>query len=307
MQSYRLANRFLCIEVIPELGAKIVSMRNLATGREWMWRPRPDAKLFRNQPADAFDASTLIGADECVPTIAPCRFHGRELPDHGEVWSAPWAVDSATLSAHQIETTIRFPRSPLELRRTVSLKENEILFDYLLTSLSSKPESFLWAFHPLMPLETGDCIELPPHIKSVKLGAVKGIAGPTGDHWDWPAPVPGIRLDRIDFGSNAPAYAKLFAEFPPGAEGFAAIRRGRERLLFRFDAAQIPAVGLWFSRGAWNGHTHMAIEPANAPTDSLCKVAATSHSVAEPFGQVSWQFRIVMETSGDRASECKNN
>src|ERR1700678_4003033 len=295
MQSYRLANRFLSIEVIPELGSKVVSMRNLVTNREWMWRPSADAKLFRNQPTDSFDASTLIGADECMPTIAPCRVDGRELPDHGEVWSAPWAVDSATLSAHRIVTTIRFPISPLELRRNVSLHENEIHFDYLLTSLSSKPENFLWAFHPLMSLETGDCIDLPPHIRSVKVGAVKGIAGPAGDRWDWPAPVPEIRLDRIEFGSNGPAYAKLFAEFPPHTEGFAAIRKGCERLLFRFDTAQIPTVGLWFSRGAWNGYTHMAIEPANASTDLLCEVAATSHSVAEPFGQVGWQFRIVME------------
>jgi hypothetical protein len=297
MQSYQLANHWLRIEVIPELGAKIVSMQNLATGREWMWRPHPDAKLFRNQPADRFDASTLIGADECVPTIAPCCFRGRDLPDHGEVWSVPWTVDAATISAQRIDTTIRLALSPLELRRSVSLKENEILFDYVLTNLSSEPETFLWAFHPLMPLETGDSVELPPHIKSVRVGAVKGIAGPPGEHWDWPAPVPGVRLDRIDFGSNAPAYAKLFAEFPPDTEGFAGIRRGREQLQFHFDTAQIPAVGLWFSRGAWNGHTHMAIEPANAPTDSLCEVAATSRSVADSFGQVSWQFRIVMETS----------
>jgi hypothetical protein len=297
MQSYRLANRFLSIEVIPELGAKVVSMRNLVTNREWMWRPHPDVKLFRNQSTDSFDASTLTGADECVPTIAPCRFHGRQLPDHGEVWSAPWAVDSATLSAQQIETTIRLPLSPLELRRNVSLKENEILFDYLLTNLSSKSESFLWAFHPLMSLENGDCIDLPPQIRSVKVGAVKGFAGDAGDRWDWPAPAPGVRLDRIDFGSAAPAYAKIFAEFPPDTEGFAGIRRGRERLLFRFDTAQIPAVGLWFSRGGWHGHTHMAIEPANAATDLLCEVAATSRSVAGPFGTVRWQFSIVLETS----------
>ena len=225
MQSYRLANRFLSIEVIPELGAKIVSMRNLVTSREWMWRPRPDAELFPNQPTDSFDASTLIGADECVPTIAPCRVAGRDLPDHGEVWSAPWTVTSATLSAEWIETNIRLPLSPLELRRSVSLTDNEILFDYLLTNLSSKPESFLWAFHPLMALETGDCIDLPPHIKSVKVGAVKGIVGPVADRWDWPAqPRKSVWIESISARtrpctpSYSPSFRRIRRGSPPSAK-----------------------------------------------------------------------------------------
>ena len=295
-RSYRLRNDFLSIEVVPELGAKIASLRNLATGREWMWRPRPDAKLFRNKQKDGFDASTLIGADECLPTITPCQFHGRDLSDHGEVWSTPWVVDEAALSAQQIQTIIRLPISPFELRRSISLQENEILFDYRLTSLSSKPERFLWAFHPLMPLEHGDSVELPSHITSVKIGSVKGVAASASNRWSWPEPAPGLRLDQMDFGTGAFAYAKLFAEFAEGAEGFAGIRKGQERLLFRFDTAQISAAGLWFSRGAWNGHTHMAIEPTNASTDSLCEVAASSRSIVQPFQKVRWQFRISMET-----------
>ena len=75
------------IRVAPELGAKILSLKNLETGREWMWRPPGLSRLFRNEPGDPFERSTLVGADECLPTVAPCRWKGLDLPDHGEVWS----------------------------------------------------------------------------------------------------------------------------------------------------------------------------------------------------------------------------
>jgi galactose mutarotase-like enzyme len=294
-RSYGLRNGYLSIEVVPDLGAKIISLRNLATGREWMWSPSAEPKLFRNQPNDAFEASTLIGADECLPTIAPCRFHGRDLADHGEAWSAPWTVEETALPA-RIETSIRLTTPSIELRRSISIQENEISFDYRLTSLSSEPERFLWAFHPLMPIEDGACIELPGSITSVKLGAVKGIAGPAGSCWNWPEPTPGLRLDRMDCRSHANNYAKMFAQFASGADAFAAIRRERERLVFRFDPAEIPVAGIWFTYGGWNGHSHLAIEPTNAATDSLCDVVPTRHSMIEPFQNVAWRFRITIET-----------
>jgi hypothetical protein len=83
IRSYKFANDSLSVEVVPEIGGKIVSLRNIVTGREWMWRLRLDAPLFRNEPTDLFDASPLIGADECLPTIARFRWNDLDLPDHG--------------------------------------------------------------------------------------------------------------------------------------------------------------------------------------------------------------------------------
>jgi hypothetical protein len=61
------------IRVAVDLGAKIISLKNLETGREWMWRPPGSFELFRNELGDTFERSTLVGADECLPTIAPCN------------------------------------------------------------------------------------------------------------------------------------------------------------------------------------------------------------------------------------------
>ena len=79
------------LAVVPELGAKIISLRSLPSGHQWLWRPTPELKLFRNKPGDDFATSTMTGIDECIPTISACAWRGRNLPDHGEDWIArPW-------------------------------------------------------------------------------------------------------------------------------------------------------------------------------------------------------------------------
>ena len=58
---FGLRNEAVELEVLPALGAKIISLRNLVTGYEWMWRPPAGMKLFRNQLGDDFAASTMTG------------------------------------------------------------------------------------------------------------------------------------------------------------------------------------------------------------------------------------------------------
>src|ERR1039458_10375594 len=82
-----LGNDGVELAMVPELGAKIISLKNLRTGREWLWHPHDSLRLFKNQPLDDFAASPLVGMDECLPTILPCSWRGRQLPDHGEVWN----------------------------------------------------------------------------------------------------------------------------------------------------------------------------------------------------------------------------
>jgi len=50
------------LAVVPELGAKIISLKNLRTGREWMWHPSGGLKLFRNRLGDDFSRLTGLRA-----------------------------------------------------------------------------------------------------------------------------------------------------------------------------------------------------------------------------------------------------
>ena len=102
-----LNNNEIELAVVPELGAKIISLKNLRTGREWLWHPSEGLKLFTNQVRDDFSISPLVGIDECFPTIEPCSWQGRELPDHGEIWSVPWQVDGEAWDNGVLKTKTR--------------------------------------------------------------------------------------------------------------------------------------------------------------------------------------------------------
>ncbi len=272
---YVLSNQRIEIAVVPELGAKIISLKNLETGREWLWHPSGALKLFRNEPGDDFAASPLVGADECLPTIAPCVWRGRALPDHGEVWNAAWNVDCAAWEGGILKTSTKLPISPFELERTIELRDNEIRFSYQLNSQSAVEEHFLWAIHPLIKLVAGDRLVLPDSTKrrfdGEKWSAEMESAVPVGDH------------------------AKIFAG--PLSEGMAGIvsADGGDRLEFEWDAAENDALGVWLTRGGWHGHHHFALEPTNGDDDALCVAAKRQRcGLIAARGSATWQvcFRV---------------
>ena len=285
-----LRNQKLELVVVPALGANIVSLRSLASGREWMWR-RPDpARLFANAWGDAFPGSPLRGAVECIPTIAVCTVAGRQLPDHGEAWTAVWELDEAALLEGEIRTSVRLPVSELEFTRSIRMEGTAVRFEYRVVNRGLRATACLWAFHPLLRIEADDRLELPESIVSLRAKVSRGFGEPGGRAvWEWPEVAPGLRLDRVGDGLPPNSFAKLFADFTECGVGWAALSGRAERLEFRFDPATIPYLGLWLTNGGWNDLTHLAIEPASAATDSLADAIATP---LEPGGERAWRFEI---------------
>lgn len=295
--AFTIASQLAELTVIPQLGAKIVSLRNRRTGHEWMWRRGPMLRLFRNKPDAPFETGPLIGADECLPTVSPCFWQDRHIPDHGELWTTPWHLDESLLAQNILHTCARCPVSPFTLQRQISLHQAEFVFDYKLTNHSSQPERFLWAFHPLLPVTADTALDLQPAPARVQLTAVAGIPSVTiGSSYPWPSPIKEIRVDRLDLGPQ-PAYIKLFANLSQQPHACASVRQGSERLCLHFNTAQIPFVGIWITRAAWNGYTHLSIEPTNAGCDSLDGVPETERTVVAPHGSIEWCFRIRLESS----------
>lgn len=268
-----LGNERMALEVVPELGARIISLKDVQTQREWFWHPGKQLELFKNQPQDAFSKSPLAGMDECLPTILPCAWRGRELPDHGEVWNRPWEVDVDAWRQGVIKTSIRLESSPFVFERSIELEEREIHLNYKLTNLSGTKEPFLWAVHPLLRLTAGDRLELPGSTRQLLNGA------------SW--------VDDVVSAAAPQNCAKAFAY--PVSEGWAVIKNDitGDRLEFIWDSHQNSSLGLWMTRGGWHGHHHFAVEPSNADHDSLatasgrncCGTVAANNSV-------NWQLTL---------------
>ncbi|HZA93223.1 MAG TPA: hypothetical protein VE420_11405, partial [Gemmatimonadales bacterium] len=117
------------IVAVPSLGMKLTNLRR-PNGREWLWRsdqiplspPRPGASYV--ETADSG------GWDECFPTVGACPIPEAPslpwLPDHGELWSAPWSssvydhAGGTTLAGRTEGTVFHY-----EFEREVTLDKNE--------------------------------------------------------------------------------------------------------------------------------------------------------------------------------------
>jgi hypothetical protein len=268
---YVLSTTRVRIAVVPELGAKIISVKDLQSGREWMWHPHAGRKLFRNRPGDDFSQSPLVGMDECLPTIAPCCWKGRALPDHGEAWTNSWLVDDGAWETGRLRTITKLRLSPFQFGRSVELWENEVRLNYRLRNEGGAEEAYLWALHPLLGLHAGDRLELPASTRALL----------NGEKW----------IDALDSEVPEGNCAKAFAA--PLSEGLAAIDNPGtgNRLEFEWNPAANNTLGLWLTRGGWHGHHHLAVEPSNGEPDALDVAAARKRcGLVAPHASVTWQL-----------------
>jgi galactose mutarotase-like enzyme len=276
-EAYSLTSDHVQITVVPELGGRIVSLKDLRTRREWLWHPVDGLKLFHNQSGDRFENSPLAGIDECFPTIAPCSWRGRNLPDHGEIWSTPGEFDFSAWEEDLIKTTVRLKVSPFEFSRTVELRSNEIRLNYFLQNLATSEELYLWALHPLLRLQNGDELELPASTRALFNGV------------DW--------LDALSSSEPNGGCEKLFAsKIREGRAGIHNPKTG-DRLQFGWNPEQNDTLGLWLSRGGWHGHHHFALEPCNGEPDALASAAQSKRcGVIAPNASATWRVCIRVGT-----------
>lgn len=288
----RLANEFVSVEVVPALGARIMSLKNVRTGREWCWHSEPEPQLLANAYGDSFAEGPNGGCDECFPTIAGCEWEGRALPCHGEVWSVPWTVEPS--APEILSTAVTCRQSPFTLARQISLRENRIQLDYQLRHTGNRPEAYLWAFHPMLAIREEDCLELPESGQSLWVEDCQG--GPATferSERNWPSPFPGFHLDRFELGANSAASIKAFTA--PDACSCARIisRANGETLEMSWDA---PFLGLWINQGAYRGFRNVAaLEPTNGQTDWLTRHDASQ--VLDPGAERSWSLTITLGNS----------
>ncbi len=261
---HTIGNHAVSCTLAPELGARVVSLRDRVTGREWLdgWAPEASRRLWK--PTDPGDYATGPGAglDECLPTVLPCEVMGRPLGDHGELWNRPVPVHLGA-DGTSATTSWNLRSLPLGFMRVVSVVGNRVHFDYRLENLADVPTPFQWAWHPLFTLEAGDELRIA--------GEPDTCLAPGGQPLPWPEAAPGCDLARADLAGAASRCAKVFVG--PLVEPGATIRtRTGAGLALTWRAEWLPYAGIWITRGGWKGLHHWAVEPTNAPVDRLSDV-----------------------------------
>ena len=286
--------------VLPALGGKIASLQN--NGVELLQQPlRPYTSRTLTMGFEESDAS---GIDECLPSVAACVIDtpsGKvQIPDHGEFWRLACAVDA--LTSDTVRLTATGSVLPLRFERTIHLQGETLRIDYLLENAGSFELPYAWCAHPLLSVDPGDRVTLPPSVQHVTVeGSARARLGKAGTVHSWP-------IAALTDGTSAPLNIaghekeeigdKLFTAAPP--EGWCLLERqtARRRIKVGFDPKLSPYLGLWLCYGGWpEGQSQrqncIAIEPCTAPMDSLAGALKTGSARCLPPGQsASWWMTI---------------
>lgn len=309
--SVRLETPEAALEVVAELGARIVSLCDVASGREWLLQAAPPTEAEGRSWASegvVFAGRESFGWDECLPTVAPCPDPldpaAPPLRDHGDQWGrgAYLAVDEA---AGAVTHTWSVPRWPYRLARRLSFEDPRmVLAEYELTSLADQPLPILWSQHPVFRLEPGTRLELPGVTEVVRTSQA-GIDLPPRSSWPLAAPFSGGSLDLSLVHSGLGWSAKLYAETPPGP--VCAVAPDGARLTIDWDRGFAPALGIWLSYGGWPSGgppvEQIALEPTTSGHDDLAAAQADGqHRVLPPRERLAWWVRLGVDVPrhGDR-------
>lgn len=309
LQLFELGNDLVKIVVSPGEGGKIRHLVNLQTGRDYCWQ-MPDPPGGLRKPGMDYTQADCTGIDDCLPTIAPCRWNGRDLPDHGEIWTGQmeteWIARSEDCVA--LRTSLDLPFSAMRFERVVSVSEGAsiIKLHYALRSTGEKDQDYIWALHPLMAFRAGEQLVLP----SVQRIITDASAANTplegfGREFDWPVAADGLDLSKLKVGDDEKGCVKVFSgKMQAGWAALHDSRRG-DLLAFLFDPSVLPYVGVWINRGGWGGYQHVAIEPTNGRPDGL-DVAAGQWNSAQKLcaGQCrTWELSILCTTRKGRMND----
>jgi len=299
-----LENDVWKLDVLPETGAKIISIYNKIFQRELIWK-NPCPPELPPEYESSFELSDLSGFDECIPTISSDRFpcfpwKDTAVPDHGEVWSVPWSIVKGD---KWLDARISGVRFPYNFSRSIRLSGDEIQLDYQVENNCAFSIPFLWSAHPLFAVEQDTSILIPPHREArIEWASEKENILTNMSDINWPeislSDNRKISLDKVP-PKDANFAAKIFFLGIP--EGICGLRfpSDKTELKIIFSPDDIPYIGLWINAGGFpagnNEHYNIALEPCTSPFDSLSKSYEQGYAKqAPPQSTVRWHIRIAL-------------
>ena len=212
-----LRDASLQIVTIPALGGKIISVKDLTSGYEFMWR-QPDRALTP-APYDAvFTDYDISGWDECFPTINPAPYpaepwQGTVIADHGEIWQQPWRWRA---DEGGVMMWVHGVRLPYHFERRLSLPSAGTLrVDYRAENLSPYSMPVLWSMHSFFNITPQTRILVPEGAQIIMEASDGGHLGGFLAKHTWPHVITSSG-EPLDLSRPGPPRAATSPENSPG-------------------------------------------------------------------------------------------
>lgn len=299
----------VAMEIIPALGAKVISLRYRPGGREFLWR-HPDRPLRAVAYGTAFDQADISGWDECFPSIAETPYplapwQGILVPDHGELWTLPWQWEVDGTALRMWTYSVRFG---YRFERIFDFDERSIAVSYRVDNPTSFDLHALWSMHPFFQVTPSSRVLLPPGVGvRVEISTGERI-GPFLSEAPWPVAhdhQTGRPVDLSIMGPPQPTTEKLYSTLL--LEGWAALYHPDDEhfVAFTFDPSDIPFVGVCQIRGGWPAQGKPAytvlLEPCTGWPDRLDLAVAHGTARVIPAGK-SRQWQVQLHLGRTRAA-----
>jgi len=309
-EGFHVLNGLVELTIVPELGGKISSLRDVRTGREWLWRhPRFAYKRVPYGSSYVKTADTG-GWDECFPSVAECVYpstpwQGAAIQDHGELWSqaAEFEMDER---ADKVTLLTRWHgiALPYTFTRTVTIAADSAIIhvDYEVTNDSEQPINYIWSIHPLLAIEPGMELRLPPAARFNVGVAFPANLGIPEENLKYPFSVDGLNFPILPEASAGVAI-KIWSDPLPADGGWATVHARDGALNMRWDVRLLPQVAAWMNFGAWSydggaPYFNLGLEACIGAQDSLAD-AVTQHNLFQtvsPHLPKTWWLEIELTT-----------
>jgi len=301
MSGLVLENEKLRAVLMPEFGARIISIIYKPTETEFVWH-NPRVPIMRPTYKPEFE--DMSGLFDCVPTCENCTYKQWQLPMYGETASEPWRVLRKKKTARSI--TVAMQRKcqvyPLMVNKSLTITKNEssLELNYRLTNLSSERLEYHYSGHNTININPNYRIVLPPEVQKLKRGyAITDRLGNFEDEIPWPTTVDkaGRTVDLSKVGQPTEGTGENLYTPKLTDSWCAAHNESRhEAIGFSFDAKVLPYILVWINWGGYLGHYHIALEPSTGRPDNLNTAVNQwkNYASLEPNANVSWTTRIFL-------------
>ncbi|HUK29069.1 MAG TPA: alpha-amylase/4-alpha-glucanotransferase domain-containing protein [Candidatus Acidoferrales bacterium] len=307
MSGFVLENEKLRTVLMPEFGARIISIIYKPTETEFVWH-NPRVPIMKPSYKPEFE--DMSGLFDCVPTCENCTYKQWQLPMYGETASEPWRVLRKRKTARSI--TVAMQRKcqvyPLMVNKSVTITKNEpsLELNYRLTNLSNERLEYHYSGHNTLNINPNYRIILPPEVQKLKRGyAITDRLGNFEDEIPWPTTVDkaGRTVDLSKVGQPTEGTGENLYTPKLNDSWCAALNESRhEAIGFSFDATVLPYILVWINWGGYLGHYHIALEPSSGRPDNLNTAVNQwkSYSSIQPNANVAWTTRIFLAHDVDK-------